>query len=180
MFIFQNAPKQVVRLPGLAIEEVEHDSGLAKFDLTLEIVELDGGLHCQFEYSTDLLDRSTIQRMALHFQNLISSAVEHPASPTSKLNMLSASERKQIIFDWNATSAEYSKDVTIARAFEDQVRRTPKAIALRDAVHTLTYRELDSRANQVARALIEKGVRPEMPVDVYMKRSIDTMWRSWE
>jgi len=175
MFIFQNAPKQVVRLPGLAIEEVELDSGLAKFDLTLEIVEQDGGLHCQFEYSTDLLDRSTIQRMALHFQNLISSAVEHPASSISKLNMLSASERKQIIFDWNATSAEYSRDVTIARAFEDQVRRTPEAIALRDAVHTLTYRELDSRANQVARALIEKGVRPEMPVGVYMKRSIDAI-----
>jgi amino acid adenylation domain-containing protein len=175
MFILQNAPKQVVRLPGLVIEEVGLDSGLAKFDLTLEIVEQDGGLYCQFEYSTDLLDRSTIQRMALHFQNLISSAVEHPASPISKLNMLSVSERKQIIFDWNATSAEYSRNVTIARAFEDQVRRTPEAIALRDGVHTLTYRELDSRANQVARALIKKGVRPEMPVGVYMKRSIDAI-----
>lgn len=175
MFILQNAPKQIVRLPGLVIEEVELDSGLAKFDLTLEFVEQDGGLHCQFEYSSDLFDRSTIQRMAVHFRNLISSAVEQPASPISKLNLLSASEQKQIIFDWNATSAEYSKDVTIVRAFEDQVRRTPEAIALREGIHTLGYRELDHRANQVARALIEKGVRPEMPVGIYMKRSMDAI-----
>ncbi len=175
MYILQNAPKQVMRLPGLSIEEVELDSGLAKFDLTLEIVEQNGGLYCQFEYSSDLFERSTIQRMALHFQNLMSSAVEDPASPISKFNMLSASERKQIIFDWNGTAAEYSKDMTLARAFEDQVRRTPEAIALREGVHILTYHELDRRANQVARALIERGVRPEMPVGVYMKRSIDAI-----
>jgi amino acid adenylation domain-containing protein len=175
MFILQNAPKQVVRLPGLTIEEVELDSGIAKFDLTLEVVEQDGGLYCQFEYSSDLFDRSTIQRMALHFQTLISSAVEHPASPISKLNMLSALERKQIIFDSNATSAEYSKELTIVGAFEDQARRTPEAIALREGVHTLTYRELDRRADQVARALIAKGVRPETPVGIYMRRSIDAI-----
>jgi non-ribosomal peptide synthetase component F len=172
MCILQNAPKQVMRLPGLSIEEVELDSGLAKFDLTLEIVEQNGGLYCQFEYSSDLFERSTIQRMALHFQNLMSSAVEDPAAPISKFSMLSASKRKQIIFDWNGTAAEYSKDVTLSRAFEDQVRRTPEAIALREGVHTLTYHELDRRANQVARALIEGGVRPEMPVGIYMKRSL--------
>jgi amino acid adenylation domain-containing protein len=175
MFILQNAPKQVLNLPGLLIEEIELDSGLAKFDLTLEIVEQDRGLYCQLEYSSDLFERSTIQRMVHHFQNLILSAIEDPASPISKLNMLSASERKQIIFDWNATSAEYSKEVTIARAFEEQARRSPDAIALRQGVRTLTYRELDGRANQVARALIEKGVRPEMPVGIYMKRSTDAI-----
>lgn len=175
MFILQNAPKQVVHLPGLAIEEMELDSGLAKFDLTLEVVEQDGGLYCQFEYSSDLFDRSTIQRMGLHFQNLISSAVEHPASPISKLNMLSASERKQVIFDWNTTFAEYSKKLTIVGAFADQARRTPEAIALREGVRTLTYRELDRRTDQVARALIAKGVRPEMPVGIYMRRSIDAI-----
>jgi len=175
MFILHNEPKQVVRLPGLLMEEIELDSGLAKFDLTLEIVEQDGGLYCQFEYSSDLFDRSTIQRMALHFQNLVSNTVEHPASPLSKLNMLSALERKQIIFDWNTTSSEYSKDVTIARTFEEQVRRTPEAIALREGVQSLTYRELDRRANQVARVLIEKGVQPETPVGIYIRRSIDAV-----
>ena len=175
MFILQNAPKQVVHLPGLLIEEIELDSGLAKFDLTLEIVERDGGLYCQLEYSSDLFERSTIQRMARHFQNVLLSAIENPASQVSNLNMLSASERRQIIFDWNPAAVVYANEVTIAQAFEDQARRTPKAIALREGTHTLSYRDLDRRANHVARALIEKGVRPEMPVGVYMKRSIDAI-----
>ncbi len=175
MFIVHNEPKQVARLPGLVLEEIDLDCGLAKFDLTLEVVEQDGGLYCQFEYNSDLFDRSTIQRLALHFQNLISSAVKNPASPISKLNVLSPSERRQIIFDWNTTSVEYSKDVTIGRAFEDQVRRTPEAIALHEGVHTLTYNELDHRSDQVARALIARGVRPETPVGIYMKRSMDAI-----
>jgi amino acid adenylation domain-containing protein len=175
MFILHNAPKQVARLPGLLIEEVEFNSGIANFDLTLEIVEQDAELYCQFEYSSDLFERSTIQRMVNHFKNLISSTTEHPASPISKLNMLSASERQQIIVEWNATTAEYSKDLTITRAFEEQVRRTPNAVALREGDRTLTYRELDSRANQVACALIEKGARPDMPIGIYMKRSADAI-----
>jgi amino acid adenylation domain-containing protein len=175
MFILQNTPKQVVRLPGLVIEEMELDSRLAKFDLTLEIVEQDEGLYCQLEYSSDLFVRSTIQKMALHFQNIILSAVENPTWPISRLHMLSASERKQIVFDWNLTSAEHSRNLTIAGAFEEQAGRTPEAIALREGVHAITYRELDQRANQVAGALIEKGVRPGTPVGIYMRRSIDAI-----
>ena len=175
MFILQNAPKQVVRLPGLRLEEVELDSGLAKFDLTLEIVETERGLYCQFEYSTDLFERSTIERMARHFQNLLLNAVDKPASPISKLKMLSATERKQIVVDWNPPAVEYPKDLTIARAFEDQARRSPDAIALCQDAQTLSYRDLDRRANQVASTLTGKGVRPEMPVGIYMKRSIDAI-----
>jgi amino acid adenylation domain-containing protein len=175
MFILQNAPKQVVRLPGLTIEEMHLDSGLAKCDLTFEVVEQDEGLYCQFEYSSDLFDPSTIERMALHFHNLISNAVEHPAMPISNLHMLSTAERQQIIVEWNATSAEYAKDVTIADAFADQVWRTPEATALREGARTLTYRDLDRRASQVARVLIKKGIRRETPVGIYMKRSIDAV-----
>jgi amino acid adenylation domain-containing protein len=175
MFILHNTPKQVTHLPGLLIEEAEHHSGVAKFDLTLEIVEQDGELNCQFEYSSDLFERSTIQCMVDHFQNLISSATEDSSAPISKLNMLSVLERKQIIFDWNATAAGYSQEQTITRAFEDQLRRTPDSVALREGVRTLAYRELDSRANQVARALLEKGVRPAMPVGIYLNRSADAI-----
>jgi amino acid adenylation domain-containing protein len=175
MFILQNAPKEVICLPGLKIGEIQLDDRSARLDLTLEIFEIDKELHCEFEYRCDMFDRDTIKRMGVHFKNLISSAVQNPDTPISKLNMLSAFERKQIVFDWNATSADYSKDVSIAQAFEDQVRRTPESIALREGVRTLTYSELDRRANQVAGALIEKGISPEMPVGIYMKRSIDAI-----
>ena len=175
MFILQNAPKQVIRLPGVLIEELELDSGLAKFDLTLEIAEKEGGLYCQIEYSTDLFERSTIQRMALHFQNLILSAVEDPACPITKLNMLGVAERKQLTLDWNATSAVYGRDITIIHAFEDQVRRTPNAISLFEGVRKITFFELNRRANQVANELIHRAVQPGTPVGVYAKRSIDTI-----
>src|SRR5215813_501927 len=171
MLILHNEPKQAFQLSGLLIEEVECDSGLAKFDLTLEVVEQDEELYFQLEFSADLFERSTIKRMINHLKNLISAATEDPASPILKLNMLSASERKQILFDWNATSAEYPKDLTLARAFEDQVRRTPDAIALVDGAQRISYSELERRAEQVAYALVEKGVQPDMPVGVYMKRS---------
>jgi amino acid adenylation domain-containing protein len=175
MFILHNEPKQVFQLPGLLIEEVSLDSGLARLDLTLNVIEDKGELCSEIEYSADLFERSTIQRMINHFKNLISGAIEDPAPPISKLNMLSASERQQILFDWNATSAEYRKDLTLGRAFEDQVRRTPNAIALVDGSQRITYNELERRANQVAYALIERDVRPEMPVGVYMNRSAEAI-----
>jgi amino acid adenylation domain-containing protein len=175
MFVLQNGPEPLIRIPGLVIDDLEFDSGLAKFDLTLDIIENDGALYCKLEYRSELFERSTIQRMTAHFQNLLVSAIENPAVPIARLKMLGEAEQKQILFDWNATSADYSKELTITRAFEDQVQRAPDTIALREGVRTLTYRELDSRANQVARALVEKGARPDMPVGVYMKRSIDAI-----
>ena len=175
MFIFQNGPRQVLHLPGLLIEELELDCGLAKYDLTFEIIPKDGGLYCQIEYSSDLFERSTIQRMASHFRNLISSAIEDPTRPIAKLNLLGAAERKQITSDWNATSTAYRKDLTLAVAFEDQVRRTPDAIALFEGAQAVTFRELDRRANQVANELIDEGVRADTPVGVFMKRSIDAI-----
>ena len=175
MFILQNAPKQIIRLPGLIIEELEFDSGLAKFDLTLEIEEKEGCLHCQFEYSSDLFVASTIQRMARHFQNLTLSAINDPSSSIAKLNMLGTAERRQLMLDWNATSALYPVDVTIAEAFAVQARETPNAIALLEATQAITFLELDRRANRVANELIAKGVRPKTPIGVYMKRSIDAI-----
>jgi amino acid adenylation domain-containing protein len=175
MFILQNTPKQIIRLPGLVIEELEFDSGLAKFDLTLEIEETDGCLHCQFEYSTDLFDASTIQRMARHFQNLASSAINDPSCSIVKLNMLGTLERRQLTLDWNATSAPYPIDVTIAEAFAAQAWKTPNAVALLDSTRAITFLELDRRADQVANELISKGVRPKTPICVYMNRSIDAI-----
>ena len=175
MFILQNAPKQVIRLPGLIVEELEFDSGLAKFDLTLEIVEKDRCLYCQFEYSSDLFDAPTVRRMARHFENLALSAINDPSSSIVKLNMLGAAERRQLTLDWNATSASYSADVTIAEAFAVQVRETPNAIALIEGTQSITFLELDGRANQVLDELIAAGVRSRTPIGVYMKRSIDAV-----
>src|SRR5215831_6616562 len=175
MFVLHNASESIIHVPGLIIDELAFDSGLARFDLTLDIIENGGTLYCKIEYRSVLFERSTIQRMTAHFRNLLASAIENPVVPIARLKMLREAEQKQILFDWNATSAHYSKELTISWAFEDQVRRAPDAIALREGTHTITYRELDRRANQMARALVDKGVRPDMPVGVYVTRSIDAI-----
>ncbi|MBL6078114.1 amino acid adenylation domain-containing protein [Belnapia sp. T18] len=173
MFILQNAPKQVVRMPGLEIEELEFDSGLAKFDLTLEVVEQEDGLYCQFEYSRDLFEPPTIARMAQHFVNLLSAALDAPTVPVSQLPLLTDAERERMLVEWNRTEADYPRDLRLEHAFEAQLRRTPDAVALIDAGRSITYAELDRRANKIAHALLNKNMPSDAPVGVHLGRSAE-------
>jgi amino acid adenylation domain-containing protein len=175
MFVMQNGPKQVGRLSGMEIEELEFDSGLAKFDLTLEVVEQNGGLHCWFEYSTDLFMPATIAQMARHFVNLLAAALKEPRIAISRLPLLDGEERERILVRWNSTKAEYPRDLRIDSAFEAQVRRTPNDVALIEANRTVTYAELDNRANCVADLLIERNVARGTPVGVHLDRSADAL-----
>src|SRR6185437_8707796 len=171
MFIMQNGPKQVIRLSGMKIEELEFDSGLAKFDLTLEVVEQDQGLHCAFEYSADLFEPSTIERMARHFVNLLSAALNMPQIPISRLPLLDGEERERILVRWNSTETEYPQNLRVDSAFEAQVRRTPNGVALIESGRPITYAELDNRANCIAHLLVGRDVPRGAPVGVYLDRS---------
>jgi amino acid adenylation domain-containing protein len=173
MFIMQNGPKQITRLPGLKVEELEFDSGLAKFDLTLEVVEQDNGLRCAFEYSTDLFESATIERMARHFVNLLSAALAAPGIPISRLPLLDGAERERMLIQWNSTETEHPLDLRLDSAFEAQVRRTPDGVALIEAGLPVAYAELDSRANHIAHALIGRNLTRDSPVGVHLGRSAD-------
>lgn len=173
MLILQNAPKQSPRLPGLDVEELGFDRGTAKFDLTLEVVEHDGGLSCEFEYRTDLFEAATIERMAGHFNHLLGAALDRPDAPFSRLPLLDDRERSRMLFDWNQTEADYARDSRIDEAFGAVARRMPDALALRHAGEAVSYAELDERSNQIARALLARGIPAETPVGVYLPRSVD-------
>ena len=95
MFILQNAPKLRVELPGLVMQEIECESGIAKFDLTLEAIDL-GNLHFTFEYDSDLYDESTIRRMAGHFTKLVESVVAAPDERLSEFSLLTEAEVQQL------------------------------------------------------------------------------------
>ena len=122
LFTFQNIPKQVFEIPGLKIKEIAFEAGIAKFDLAVEVWD-DGEFHCQFEYNTDLFERSTMQRMLGHFEKLIDAALQSPDQPLARLPIMSDAERKQVVFEWNQTAADYPRDLTIPKAFEKQVER---------------------------------------------------------
>ena len=149
MFILQNAPKPKVELPGLAMQEIEFESGIAKFDLTLEIIDV-GNLYCTFEYDSNIYEENTIQRMAGHFAKLVETVVATPDEKLSKFSLLTAAE-VQRLGEWNNTGSEYPGELCIHTAFEEQVTRTPDKTAVIDQESRLSYRELNELANRLAR-----------------------------
>jgi amino acid adenylation domain-containing protein len=172
MFVLQNAPKQVLNLPGLSLAELEFDSGSAKFDLTLEVVEQDG-LHCTVEYSTRLFERESIRRLARHFETLLGDIARDPDQPISQLRILDEPARNDLIFKFNSTNSEYPRTVRLERIFEEQVERMPHRVALVEGESEITYEDLNARASVLARLLVKKGLNQDRPVGVYMERSID-------
>ena len=161
MFILQNIPVSVVNLTGLTARRLEVDSGTAKFDLTLSLAEQDKKLLGFFEYNTDLFDHLTIERMIGHFQRLLEGIVANPDQSISTLPLLTDAERHRLLVEWNDAAADYSKDSCIHELFEAQVERIPEAIAVEFGRKRVTYRELNTRANQLAHYLRRLGVGPE-------------------
>ncbi len=149
------------------------ETGTAKCDLYLDLAERPEGLLCRWEYSTDLFDATTIARMAGHWQTLLEGVVANPTRRLSELPLLTEKERHQLLVEWNATQATYPRDQCIHQLFEAQVERTPDAVAVVFEEEQLTYRELNSKANQLARSLQQLGVGPEVLVGLCMERSLE-------
>ncbi|AFZ09439.1 amino acid adenylation domain protein [Oscillatoria nigro-viridis PCC 7112] len=175
MFAFQNASEFALELPGLSLNCQQVHSGTANFDLTLELEATATGIRGWFEYSLDLFEVATIARMATHFHNLLEGIVANPAARLSDLPMLAETERQQIIFEWNNTQTNNFQNACIHRLFEAQVAKTPDAVAVQFECQSLTYRELNDRANQLAHYLHSFGVKPDGIVGVYLERSLDAI-----
>ena len=171
MLALQNAPMPALELSGLTLRPLEIDSGVAKFDLTLNLEEGADGLHGWFEYNTDLFDAATIARMAGHFQTLLAGIADGPDTAIGQLPLLSPAERHQLLVEWNATATPYPQQCGIHDLVAAQAARTPEAEALIAADVCLTYRELDQRANQLAHHLRALGVGPDVRVAINLPRS---------
>ncbi|PPT09099.1 Malonyl CoA-acyl carrier protein transacylase [Geitlerinema sp. FC II] len=157
----------------LTLTRIPVDNGTAKFDLFLELAQTSDGISGYFEYSTDLFDASTIARMVEHFQTLLEGLVANRECLLSDLPLLTIAEREQLTA-WNATEIDYPERC-VHQWFEAQVERTPDAIATTFGSARLTYRELDRRANQLARYLQSQGVGPDVPVGLCLERSIEAI-----
>jgi amino acid adenylation domain-containing protein len=170
MFTYQNIPKQIFQIPGLTIKEIAFEAGIAKFDLSVEVWD-DGEFHCQFEYRTDLFEQSTMRRMLGHFKTLLIAALENPDSRVAELPMMGAEERDTVLLKWNTTAADYPRNVSIPKAFENQVERSPEATALLFEGKAWTYKVLNEGANRVAHALINRGIGSSSLVGIFLDRS---------
>jgi amino acid adenylation domain-containing protein len=173
MFVHQMAPRERLELPGLSLERVDVGNETSKYDLTLYAVEREESLSAWIEYSTDLFDAAAVRRMLGHFETVLASVIEEPGRRVLQLPLLSEEERRQLLFGWNDTRADYARDKTIAQLFEEQAARTPEAVAFVCDDRRLTYGELNRRANQVAHYLGRLGVGVETLVGVCMERSLE-------
>ncbi|MBW3656165.1 MAG: AMP-binding protein, partial [Gemmatimonadetes bacterium] len=174
VFAWVNSPLGAgISLPGLELDAVLTGASQAKFDLSLTLQEAGDRIVGGVEYATALFERATVERYLGYLRRVLEAMVEDERQALDHLPLLSPAERWQVVEGWNATDAEYPADRCIHELFEVQVARTPDAVAVRLEEASLTYRELDRRANRLAHSLRRRGVGPEVRVGVLVERSPD-------
>jgi amino acid adenylation domain-containing protein len=173
MFALDEKSVPSMELPDLTFSSFSFETGTTKFDLTLSMENTASGLIGGWEYNSDLFDAATIARYSEHFLSLLEGIVANPIQPISELPLLTEAERQQLLVEWNNTFAEFPQDKCIHQLFEEQLERSPDAIAVVFEGEQLTYRELNTRANQLAHYLRTLGVGPEVLVGICVERSFD-------
>ncbi|MFQ5796950.1 MAG: condensation domain-containing protein, partial [Candidatus Bipolaricaulia bacterium] len=174
LFNLFNAPMREVNLFGLSWNPFEIDIGASQFDISLSI-DTEIMQKIMLAYNTDLYDATTIERMLRHYLRLLEVIVASPETQISRLELLTEAERQQVLLGWNDTASDYPREACLQELIETQVERTPEAIAVSMEGESLSYHELNSRANQLAHYLRNRGVRPEVRVAIYMERSLEML-----
>ena len=173
MLVLQNAPIPELAARGLRVSVQPHETETAKFDLTLSVSPSStGGLALVFEYSTDLFERASIERMAAHYRVLLEDAVARPDTRLSELAATTREERRRLLIDWNDTRATTPRTL-VHEAFVHQARSTPAAPALVFEGDTLSYAALADLSGRLARRLRAHGVGPDVIVGLCADRSFD-------
>ncbi|MFB7216438.1 amino acid adenylation domain-containing protein, partial [Streptomyces sp. NPDC056255] len=176
MFIWQNVARPDFGLPGLEVSLEPVGAASAKFDLTFNLGETSSAagqvVQGSIEYADGLFDRTTVETMAERFLRVLRQLAADPGRSVSAADVLSPAERERTLVEWNNTDAATPAD-GVPELFAQQAARTPDALAVTDDTTTLTYRELDTRANRIAHRLIEAGAGPERVVAVALPRGAD-------
>ena len=175
MLSFEKAHDLSADGTGLRVAPLSVQMGVSRVDLSLLFSETADGLLGTFEYSTDLFDGTTLERISAHYQVILQEMLAHPEAYISELNMLTPEERENILDRWNDTHHHLTETRLVHQLVEAQAAENPKAPALLTAAQEMTYAELNRRANQLARRLRRMGVGPESVVGVLVERSINVV-----
>lgn len=176
MFSLQQAPGSYENaIEGLRIVPFERTLTSAKFDLTLMVIDTGQELRSVVEYNTAVFTQESITRLLQYWQTLLTSILADPDENIQALPLLKSDEYQHIVYDFNASKRDYCDYLSLQEMVDRQVEALPDAMAVTFEEHSLTYRELNRRANQLAHFLQKKGVGPEQLVGVYLPRSLDLM-----
>ncbi|MFJ2689363.1 non-ribosomal peptide synthase/polyketide synthase [Pseudomonas sp. NPDC087336] len=175
MFNHQQAKPAAVSglLAGLRVEALNATAHTTQFDLQLDTQEEGDGLFASLTYATDLFDAERIEHLARHWRNLLAGVLANPQAPLAELPLLDADEHLRILDDLNDTAQAYPGEVCIQRHFEARVMENPQATALVFQGQSLSYAELNLRANRLAHHLRAQGVGPEVIVGIACDRSLE-------
>ena len=172
MFTYQNNQENILKLDNTETQIVEINNNIAKFNLSLEIKPKSHTIN--IEYCTDLFKKETIERLFEHYINAIDFIMNDVNAKIKDIEIISNTEKNKILYEFNDTKMEYPKDKTITELFEEQVEKTPNDVAVVFEDNKLTYKEVNEKANQLARYLREeKNIKPNDIVGVMLPRSIE-------
>ena len=157
------------------LSQLDIHAGTAKFDLTFGLDDRPEGIIGYIEYRTDLFAAATITRTIEHLRTLLEGIIANPEQRISELPLLTEAERHQLLVEWNQTQKDYPQDKCIHQLFEAQAERNPDAVAVVFEEQQLTYRQLNCRANQLARYLQTLGVEAEVLVGICTERSLEML-----
>jgi amino acid adenylation domain-containing protein len=169
----QNIHTSELTLEGLQATRVEYASETSKFDLTFSLTEGARGLFASFQYNSDLFEPATVEKMAGHYCRLLDGAISHPDQRISDLKMLTPAEEHQLLIEWNSDHLDHAQTECIHELFETQVAKTPNAIAVVGETGSLTYADVNKRANRLAHYLRSFGAGPEALVGVCLHRTLE-------
>ena len=174
LLAFENYPEMETMWTSTDSIEIREVEGFDRtnFPLTVNVAVFDE-MHMRIAYDERLFDTRGIERLVEHFVMLLNGIAENPDRKLGDLSMITPAERRTALVEWNSTKRDYPADATLVSLFEAQVEKTPDAPAVTCADTTLSYREFNARANQLAADLIARGVGPETLVGVCMERSIE-------
>ncbi|HVW22316.1 MAG TPA: amino acid adenylation domain-containing protein [Opitutaceae bacterium] len=170
-FSLLQAHRDALKISGLELEQWDPEGATARFDLTVTCEDARAGLIVAFEYSTDLFEAATIDRLAGWYRLLLEAAAARPETPLGRLPLLRPDEAGVILRGWNASASDYPRELCVHQLFEEWARRTPQAPAVTAGERTLSYGELNAAANRLARRLRARGVGPDAAVAVCAERT---------
>ena len=162
-----------LELKDLEVSDPSFVTDRAKFDLEMHLSPHQGRIVGDLAYSSDLFDASTIERMAAQYVRLLESIVAQPNQKIGQFLILTDQERDRLLIEFNDTACEYPRELCVHELFERQVERTPDAVALIFEDQQLSYSELNTRSNRLARYLRKRGVGEQTPVGLCLERSLD-------
>ncbi|MGW0182417.1 amino acid adenylation domain-containing protein, partial [Nocardia sp. NPDC003345] len=173
---FENLPPAAFELPGLRVAAVEFDTAIAKFDLSLRIVETGAGMGAEFSYAKDLFDEDTIGVFARRFVHLLGALTRTPEAPIGDLPIIDDSEYRLLT---HIRGDEVMATGLLPEILHHGVRTNPDGVAVRYRGRSVSYRELDAESSRLARVLIDRGVGPETIVALSFPRSYEIVLAFW-